>query len=134
MGLFSFIKKKKTNQVQIAIVNHYFYAVIVTNKPYEINDSKFISFDEVRNALYKDMNFFFFKISNLKECLVNKMQDNKYFDKIYFYSICIQPINEDSQDLTKEIFRNRFESINVDVLQIKKKDMYILHVFLLSLI
>ena len=101
MGLFNFFKKKKHKKVEIAIVNHYFYAVIATKTPYEIDDTKFIPFNEIQPYIYKDMNFFFFKVSNLREYLVSRMKTAQYFDKIYFYSICIQPITEDSQDLTK---------------------------------
>lgn len=115
MGLFNFFKKKKDKEVQIAKINHYFYAVIATKIPYEIDAEKFIPFDEVQPNIYKEMNFFFFKVSNLREYLLSRMKTTQYFDKIYFYSICIQPITEDSQDLTKEVFANHLDSIGMNL-------------------
>lgn len=116
MGLFDLFNRKKNKaNTQIAKINHYFYAVIVTKKPYEIDKDSFIYFDEVKPNLYKDMDFLFFSISELRRYLAEKMLTNQYFDKIYFYSVCIQPLNEDSQDLTKEIFKNRFNSINTNI-------------------
>ena len=115
MGLFDLFKKKKEQIIEIARINSYFYGIIVTKTPYEINKDKFISFDEVKSTIYKDMNYFFFTISELQEYLRVKMKDTQYFDKIYFYSVCIQPITEDMQDLTAEVFENKFPSINIDL-------------------
>ena len=127
MSFFNLFKKKKENKTDIAIVNHYFHGLIATKKTFEIDHKeKFISFDEkVRPYIFEDMGFIFFNTSNLREYLKYIMKENKYSDKIYFYSVCIHPITDKSIETTNILFKNNLKSTSIEIFPEEEKSLNI---------